>query len=123
MPKHHHPPAFPTSLDIKGLPWWHQSAVVDEDTGDVVGYILIDTPEDAPDDVQEGLTRRRLAVLSGECPCGARPVLGTRAQRRRAARTGHPLAGAPRVDHRQDCPGHELLLAEAIARWERSGGR
>lgn len=116
------PPPIPVPGEITGLPWWHQSAVFDEDSGEVLALVLVDTPEDAPHDVREGLTRRRLSVLDGVCACGARLVIGTRAERRAAARSGRQPIGTPRVAHRPNCPGNTDVLATAIARWEQRDG-
>jgi hypothetical protein len=118
----HRPPPIPVPAEITGLPWWQSSAVFDEDTGELLSLVLVDTPEGAPHDVREGLTRRRLAALDGVCVCGARLVIGTRAERRAAERSGRQPIGAPRVAHRPDCPGDTAVLAAAIARWEQRDG-
>jgi hypothetical protein len=93
---------------VRGLHWWEHVAVLDEVTGELVGFYLIDTPEDAPHDVRKGLTRRRLALLHGRCQCGSELVWPDRADR----------AEGPSVHHRTTCPGHIDVLAAAIAEWE-----
>jgi hypothetical protein len=113
------PPALALPFNIKGRDWRRDGPVVDGETGEVVGFVLTDIPEDAPHDVREGFARRKLAALEGACPCGARLLLGNRAQRREAARTGRCPAGVARIEHAAPCPASELVLAEAIAAWER----
>src|SRR5688500_5239610 len=81
------PPAYELPLEIRGRDWRADGPVVDEVTGELVGFVLTDIPEDAPHAVREGFARRKLAALEGTCPCGVRLVLGNRAQRRQAART------------------------------------
>jgi hypothetical protein len=116
---------------LYSIPWpehlslTEQAAVVDAMTGEVVGLVLADTPADAPHDVREGVTVRRLAALQGCCPaCGARLVLGTRRERRRAAAVARAPVGVPHLPHLPTCPGHDLVLDAAIARWQQQeGGR
>jgi hypothetical protein len=101
-----------------------QAAVVDDVTGELIGWCLPDTPDDAPHDVREGITVRRLAALHGRCPaCGAALVWGTRRERRRSAAGGRAPAGVPHVPHRPTCAGNDQVLAEAIARWQGAGAR
>jgi len=83
------------------------TVVADDDR--VIGYVLPELPEGAPRDVLEGLTRRRLTALNGQCPCGATMTLPNRAERRRATRRG--VAFRIRVEHELDCP------AVAAGRW------
>ncbi|MCZ2850012.1 hypothetical protein [Modestobacter sp. VKM Ac-2978] len=100
-----------------------QAAVVDV-TGELIGWCLPDTPDDAPHDVREGITVRRLAVLQGRCPaCSAALVWGNRSTRRRAAAGGRAPAGVPHVPHRPTCAGNDLVLTEAIAWWRGAGAR
>jgi hypothetical protein len=93
-----------------------QFALIDDDTGELVAFILPEFPDHAPDEMREGLVRRRLAALHGRCPCDAPMVLPNRAERRRA-RTEHELR--VRVDHHPECPGDDHNIAAALARWER----
>jgi hypothetical protein len=104
------------------LPLTWQAAVVDDD-GALLGFVLAETPEDAPHDVREGLTRRRLTALHGRCPCGAQLHIGSRAQRRRATRTGVPARGFPHAAHRPGCPAGDGVLDEAINRWQQGSAR
>jgi hypothetical protein len=72
----------------------------------VAGIPIVD--DDAPPVVQEGFARRKLAALTGRCPCGARP-------------------GQTYVDddgiahlvylHDADCPATTENLEVAIAAW------
>jgi hypothetical protein len=114
------PASGPTSL-----PLTYQAAVVDDVTGEFVGWYLPETPEDAPHEVREGLTLRRLTALHGRCPtCGTTVVFGTRSERRRAAALGQATpAGAPHAQHRPGCCGGDVELAAAINRWRNGGPR
>ena len=78
----------------------------------VVDYIV---PEDAPADVREGLARRSLVNGGGECPCGAQLQLPSRAQRRRAQRSGKTLQLI--ADHEPDCVAITPLLLPRIKAW------
>lgn len=88
-----------------------------EVNGERVGFLLPDVPDDAPEQVQEGLVRRRLTALDGQCPCGARMVLPPRAERRRAARTGQVVH--VEIVHEQDCEAVDSNLTAALRRWSR----
>ena len=105
------------------LPLTQQAAVVDDVTGELVGWVLADTPDDAPPVVREGVTVRRLAVLHGQCPsCGARLIWGTRRERRHATAGGRAPAGVPRISHLASCPGNDAVLDAALVRWHAAGG-
>lgn len=67
-------------------------------------------PDDAPLDVREGIARRRLVMLTGQCPCGARRTLPNRAQRRALRRSGAPVWHLD-VRHADDCPATDAALA------------
>lgn len=69
--------------------------------GQRVLYVGEALPEGVSAVVAEGLVRRRLAALTGTCPCGAAYSLPPRAVRRAAARRGEALTGA--VLHEDDC--------------------
>lgn len=76
-------------------------------------------PEGAPASVVEGITRRRLAMIEGACPCGAgRPGL-SREQRRPAARglSRTDVAVSITVEHEAGCPATDELLLPAIEAW------
>lgn len=86
-------------------------------TGRVEGidsaFVLPTVAEDAPAIVREGLARRRLATLRGECPCGARRPALNRELRRRLQRGGaagevHRVA----IEHEDDC---EAIAPETVA--------
>jgi hypothetical protein len=67
-------------------------------------------PESAPWPVREGITRRRIVVVTGQCPCGARLDL-------QAAREGR--VGVAGVEHEGRCPAATATLAKAVRRWSR----
>lgn len=85
-----------------------------DDDGTTVGYVLPIIPDDASHDVREGIARRRITALNGECPCGARVVTPNRETRRAAARRGQVLAIS--VKHEADCPAGDTALAAAVGR-------
>ena len=99
------------------LPFTYTAALVDDDDGELIGYLLPDVPEDAPHVVREGLVRRRLTALEGKCPCGALAVLPNREQRRHAARTRTSLRIV--VEHEDGCPAADRVLEAALRRWVR----
>lgn len=99
------------------LPFTFTAAMVDDENGDLIGYVLPVVPEAAPPEVREGLVRRRLAALEGRCPCGAVVTLPNREQRRHAARTRTSLRIA--VMHEDDCPAIDRVLEAALERWQR----
>jgi len=77
--------------------------------GNVVA-VLPRIPEDAPYRVREGIARRRVAAVTGECPCGAR------VDYRAAVRNGLNVA---EVEHERQCPADTARLVKAIRRWLR----
>jgi hypothetical protein len=66
-------------------------------------------PESAPFRVREGIARRRLVAVTGECPCGARMDY-------EAVRKGVNVA---EVEHEGRCPAVTATLAKAVRRWLR----
>ena len=58
-------------------------------------------PDNAPEAIKEGLSRRAIVNGGGTCPCGAKLILPNRAARRRAARAG--LAIEVTVPHEPGC--------------------
>lgn len=67
---------------------------------------LVVTPtisESASPAVREGLARRRLSMITGECPCGGRRASLNRAQRRAARRRNGEISTL-RIEHESDCP-------------------
>ena len=91
-------------------------AVTDLD-GQQVAYLLPEIPEDAPGELREGLARRRLTVLHGECPCGAKVELPNREARRRAAAAGAVLR--VEVEHEDGCPAVDRRVRAALGRWSK----
>jgi hypothetical protein len=85
-------------------------------SGDVEGvdtaFVVPHLPDDAPAVVREGIARRRLAVINGVCPCGARRPRLNRELRRRLKRDGPQEAYAVDIRHEDDCPA---VAAEVIA--------
>lgn len=82
--------------------------------GDVEGipttFVVPIVPESAPPALREGLVRRRLAVVEGACPCGARRPRLSRQVRRAAARGAGLAAAWLTVVHASDCPGGDEVL-------------
>lgn len=73
----------------------------------------VDLPADPPE-VVEGLRRRWLATLDGECPCGAtRPPL-PRQTGEQVARGETPEI-ALTFAHEADCPGGDAVLRRLLA--------
>ena len=83
--------------------------------GDTVLFVLPSIPDDAPDEIREGIARRRVVSVTGQCPCGARLVLPNRAARRAAKRSGCVLHFA--VEHEDDCPAVDSTLLARIREW------
>lgn len=78
-----------------------------------VGVILPIVHEDAHPSVREGVARRRLCLLTGECPCGARVTMPNRATRRAMRRDHERDSGAVwqvSVLHADDCPAGDPAL-------------
>lgn len=85
-----------------------------------VGAVLPVVPEDAPPAVRDGIARRRLVVLDGACPCGARRSLPNREQRRRMRLDRARAAAALwelTVLHAEDCPATDEALEAAGVIW------
>jgi hypothetical protein len=85
--------------------------------GETVAFVLPRIPDDAPEEIREGVARRRIVAINGRCPCGAELVLPNRAARRKAARAGSFVR--MRIEHEDDCPAIDTALDEAIRRWKR----
>lgn len=82
-----------------------------------VGLLLPVIREDAEPVVREGLARRRLTLLTGRCPCGARLHLPNRATRRAMKRDRARGGGVWQVDveHENDCPATDPRLDEVTS--------
>ncbi len=72
--------------------------------------VLPVVPEDAPYAVREGIARRRVAAVSGECPCGAVVDFGE-------LLPGE--VGIGEVFHERWCPADTDRLVKACRRWTR----
>lgn len=77
-----------------------------------------EVPDDAPHVVREGLARRRIVNGGGTCPCGAKVVVPNRAQRRAGALLTHVV-----VEHEDDCPACDEVLAPLLYAWLRGEPR
>ena len=90
-------------------------AIAETHDGDTVAFVLPTVPDDAPEEIREGIARRRIVAVTGECPCGAVLILPNRAERRAAKRTGQPTH--LRCEHEDDCPAVDHVLLAAIEEW------
>ena len=92
----------------------HDVTILDVPGVGRVAAVLPVAPDDAHPDVREGIARRRLVMLTGECPCGARRHLPNRAQRRSMRRheATRDRVWQLAVEHEADCPA----TSEALAR-------
>lgn len=101
------PPARPSRL--------HDEPVIGDINGCRVLFVVPVIPDDAPPAVRETITRRRLATITGVCPCGARrPDLSRQA--RRAAQRGAPISESfLRIEHESDCAALDL---DAVFAWD-----
>lgn len=77
-------------------------------------YVVPVIPDDAPEHIREGLARRRLAAISGTCPCGAQRPKLSRQQLRQARRGGEPSGLV--IHHDDQCPATD----DVIAAWLKS---
>lgn len=68
-------------------------------------------PDAAPYAIREGIARRRISTLYGECPCGARRSDLTKVKRGEARRV--------EIVHGHGCPAADVRLVKAIRRWSR----
>ena len=79
--------------------------------GERVVILESEIPDNAPQDIKEGLSRRAIVNAGGTCPCGARMILPNRAARRRATRLGYAIEVT--VQHEANCPalfrGHLMV--------------
>ncbi len=94
--------------------------VVERPDGTRIAYVLPVIPEDAAPEVREGLARRRLAALTGHCPCGESGPVLTRQQRR--ARERERAKGGTAVIHAQfeheaDCLAVDDNLIPHLRAW------
>lgn len=84
-------------------------------------YMLPAIPDDAPDDIREALARRRIAALTGRCPCGEISTELTRQQRRarqrRQAKQQLRPAQTAVFEHEHDCPAGDQRLIPLIRAW------
>ena len=67
-------------------------------------------PDHAPPRVREGIARRRLAAVTGQCACGGTVDYD-------AARAGQVQVAE--LHHARLCPADTATLTDAIRRWSR----
>ena len=70
--------------------------------------------ESDPPAVREGIARRRVLAMTGECPCGARSLFDPLVI--------SPVIGLAEIEHESDCPAAEENLNRAM-RDPRGGAR
>ena len=88
--------------------------------GQRAALLLPVIPDDAPDEIREGIARRRLVMTTGTCPCGGTLTGPNRAQRRRMERDrrdGDPGVWQVTIAHEDACPALDDTLYAAIRRW------
>jgi hypothetical protein len=78
------------------------SVVYDDPALGRVLFVLPQVAQDAPPNVKEGVRRRWVAAIGGECPCGGQRALGP---------------GAMSVEHEVDCPACDTVLGPTLRRW------
>jgi hypothetical protein len=88
--------------------------VVGELGGQRALYVLPVASEHMPSAIREGITRRRLAVLHGRCPCGGRKDLNRAARRALARKHKVTYWG---FQHEDGCPAVDDVLLEALRAW------
>ena len=91
-------------------------------SGDVEGvstaFVVPVLPDDAPATVREGIARRRLATVSGVCPCGARRPQLNRELRRRLKREGAQQEYfSVDIQHDDDCAAVSPETVAFIRGW------
>ncbi len=97
--------------------------IADLPGGGRAAYVLPVIPEDASPEIREGLARRRLAALTGECPCGAdSPELSRQQRRARARNRAKQAATLTRAAfaHEPDCPAIDTNLVPLLQAWART---
>lgn len=80
-------------------------------------FVLPAIPEDASPTAREGLARRRIAALTGECPCGSEVSLSR--QQRRARQRQRAKAAVTRIvfSHEPGCPATDEILIPLLREW------
>ena len=90
---------------------WDVTTMDIPDVGRVT-MVLPVVPENASPALREGIARRRLAMLDGRCPCGAKRDLPNRATRRAMA-LATPRGSdtwSMEIFHAEDCPASDAQL-------------
>ena len=80
-----------------------------------VTMVLPVVPEDGSPALREGIARRRLVMLDGTCPCGAKRTLPNWATRRAMARSTRrgPDTWSVDIPHAEDCPASDAQLRKS----------
>jgi len=92
------------------LRWDTTEATINGQRALLVLPVILETD---PAEVREGIARRRIAALTGTCPCGATYRLPNRAQRRADQQAGRPSHIT--VVHEQECPATDETLRQLIS--------
>ena len=71
--------------------------------------------EDMPRELREAITRRRIAAITGVCPCGGRLEITE------LSPMGEP--GRATIWHESDCPAQEKVLDRLSYSWQASPPR
>ncbi len=74
-------------------------------------FVVPKIPDAAPFAVREGIARRRITAMTGQCPCGA--VMNVGDDLRAGAVTN------VNIEHEDNCPAITSRLAKAVRRWIR----
>ena len=79
-------------------------------------------PDDAPPLIREGLARRRVQAIEGECPCGGPLVWRDEYPDATFWRDESSASGGLKTDrlcavHFRDCPAGDAVLVPALAAW------
>lgn len=103
-------------IDTRPLPDGTEAVIIELPGIGRTCLVMPTIPDAAPDEVREGIARRRLVYLTDDhqCPCGARWTLPNRRQRRTGS---HIVMGT--VEHKPGCPACDDALDAAILRWKR----
>lgn len=97
-----------------GHRWDTTEAVID---GQLALVVLPVIRESDPVEVREGIARRRLAAVTGTCPCGAVRRMPNRAQRRADRQAGRVSRAV--VEHADQCPAADDTLRRLLSEVDR----
>ncbi|HIE61030.1 MAG TPA: hypothetical protein EYQ02_05015 [Microbacterium sp.] len=86
-------------------------------------------PDDAPPLIREGLARRRVQAIEGECPCGGPLVWRDEHPDATFWRDAAPAEGRGLLTdrvcavHFRDCPAGDAVFVPAMVAWSEDGRR